>query len=815
MRILLKLLFLIIILVIVGLIALPFVVDPNDYKQEISEQVEKATGRTLTLDGDIELSVFPWIALELGPLSLSNAKGFKAESFAKVDATQVRIKLMPLLSKQLEMDTVVLDGLVLNLEKNKAGKTNWDDLASPSTETKETTKTESPNNEPSSPALGAVSIAGVQLTNANILWSDASKAESFQLKDLNLTTDPLVPGKPTAVNMNFSLLSSKPKATANITLDTKVMVDLENQLYALTDLNFTTLAEGQDLPFSKADISLSGDLNADMVTQIVSIDDLSLKAKVNKEQQSIDATLSANIISKLKNQQTSLNALNLTAELIDPALPGGKADLKVTTDISADLQQETLTLSNLLVTVHDLLINSNINVSKLLSDNPNVAGNIEVQPFNLRQLANRLAIDLPPMADGSTLELVQVNTDFSASSKHFNAKQFDVTLDQSKLSGQFAVNNFAKPALSFKLVLDGIDADRYLPPASKEQVAPPASAAAAGATTLPLETLRQVNAKGTIDIGKLKISGTHSEKIHVEINADKGLIKLNPMSANLYEGQYKGNVNLDARGKALKLSIDENLKGVQAGPLLKDLSGDDKISGQVNANVKLSGNGATIEQIKQTLSGNGKFSFTDGALKGVNIAESIRKAKAAFKGETLPPSGEPLQTDFSSLSGSFTVKNGIINNQDFITMAPLLRINGAGTVDLPKENINYALKVAIVGTSKGQGSAALDDLKGLTIPVKVTGTFDNPKPTVDLASMLKAKATEEIKTKAAETLKEKLGGDLGGLLGGVLGSQESEPAPIENATDETVTEPAQEAAPAKSIEDQAKDALKDKLRSFF
>ncbi|MDC9725186.1 MAG: AsmA family protein [Gammaproteobacteria bacterium] len=815
MRILLKLLFLIIILVIVGLIALPFVVDPNDYKQEISEQVEKATGRTLTLDGDIELSVFPWIALELGPLSLSNAKGFKAESFAKVDATQVRIKLMPLLSKQLEMDTVVLDGLVLNLEKNKAGKTNWDDLASPSTETKETTKTESPNNEPSSPALGAVSIAGVQLTNANILWSDASKAESFQLKDLNLTTDPLVPGKPTAVNMNFSLLSSKPKATANITLDTKVMVDLENQRYALTDLNFTTLAEGQDLPFSKADISLSGDLNADMVTQIVSIDDLSLKAKVNKEQQSIDATLSANIISKLKNQQTSLNALNLTAELIDPALPGGKADLKVTTDISADLQQETLTLSNLLVTVHDLLINSNINVSKLLSDNPNVAGNIEVQPFNLRQLANRLAIDLPPMADGSTLELVQVNTDFSASSKHFNAKQFDVTLDQSKLSGQFAVNNFAKPALSFKLVLDGIDADRYLPPASKEQVAPPASAAAAGATTLPLETLRQVNAKGTIDIGKLKISGTHSEKIHVEINADKGLIKLNPMSANLYEGQYKGNVNLDARGKALKLSIDENLKGVQAGPLLKDLSGDDKISGQVNANVKLSGNGATIEQIKQTLSGNGKFSFTDGALKGVNIAESIRKAKAAFKGETLPPSGEPLQTDFSSLSGSFTVKNGIINNQDFITMAPLLRINGAGTVDLPKENINYALKVAIVGTSKGQGSAALDDLKGLTIPVKVTGTFDNPKPTVDLASMLKAKATEEIKTKAAETLKEKLGGDLGGLLGGVLGSQESEPAPIENATDETVTEPAQEAAPAKSIEDQAKDALKDKLRSFF
>ena len=68
MRILFKLIIFIVIFVIAGLIALPFIVDPNDYKQEISSQVEKATGRTLILDGDIKLSVFPWIALELGPL---------------------------------------------------------------------------------------------------------------------------------------------------------------------------------------------------------------------------------------------------------------------------------------------------------------------------------------------------------------------------------------------------------------------------------------------------------------------------------------------------------------------------------------------------------------------------------------------------------------------------------------------------------------------------------------------------------------------------------------------------------------------------
>jgi AsmA protein len=820
MRILVKLIIFIVIIVIAGLIALPFIVDPNDYKQEISDQVEKATGRTLTLDGDIGLSVFPWIALEMGPLSLSNAKGFKTEHFAKVEAAEIRIKLMPLLQKQLEMDTVILDGLVLNLEKDKAGKTNWDDLAGSDTAEKQTKETETKSSDGSAPALAAISIAGVKLTNANILWADASTSENYSLKNLNLTTDPLVPGEPTAVEMDFDINSVKPQAQAHINLNTKIMVDLENQQFALTGLEFTTQAEGKELPFSKADISLNGDINADMVKQLISIDNLSLAIKANKDKQEIDAKLSANVSSNLANQQTTLKAVNLTALINDPALPGGKAELNLTTDIAADMQQQTLTLSALVLELQDLLINGDINASKLLSDNPNFAGQIDIKPFNLRQLANKLAIELPSMADGSTLELVQVKTIFEGSTKHFNAKQLDVTLDQSKLTGQLAVNNFAKPAINFKLTLDEIDVDRYLPPVSEQEkpaaAAPPATTAAAGASELPLETLRQINVKGILDISKLKVSGTHSEKIHLEINAADGLIKLHPMSANLYQGQYQGNVSLDARGKTLKLAINESLKAVQVGPLLKDLSGDDKISGTANAQAKLTGNGATVDQIKQTLTGNGQFSFTNGALKGFNIAESIRKAKAAMKGEKLPASDAPLQTDFSSLTGSFTAKNGVIDNQDLLTMSPLLRINGAGKVDLPKEGIDYLLKVSIVGTTKGQDAADLADLKGLTIPVKITGTFDQPKPTVDIANLLKEQATEEMKAKVADKLEDKLGSDLGGLLGGVLGTKNSDTTPAESTSQSAESEPTQEQKPAqKAPAESTEDMLKNKLKDLF
>ncbi len=543
MRIVFKIIIFIVIIVIAGLIALPFIVDPNDYKQEISSQVEKATGRNLTLDGDIKLSVFPWIALELGPLSLSNAAGFKADSFAKVQQAEIRIKLMPLLKKQLEMDTIVLDGLVLNLEKNKAGKTNWDDLVANNEVTPDTTKKD---NAPSDdgPALSAISIAGVKLTNANILWSDATTDQTYQLQDFNLNTDPLVPGEVTALDMEFDVTSSKPQAQAHVKLDSKVMVDLDNQHYKLTDLNLTTQASGEELPFSETNLTLSGDINADMLKQLVTIDDLKLTAQAKNNKQSINADLSAQVSSNLATQQSTVKALVLNAEVLDPTLPSGKANINLTADVTADMKQQTMILSALVIDAYDVLINGDVKASKLLSDNPNFVGNIIVKPFDLRKLANSLKIELPIMADDSTLEMVQLTTEFEASPKHFNAKQLDLTLDQSKLTGNLAINNFAKPAFDFKLNLDEIDADRYLPPASKTEdvkvtaQAPAETSAPAAENQLPLEALRQINAKGTIDIGKLTISGTHSEQIHVEINATNGLINLSPMSANMYQGQY-------------------------------------------------------------------------------------------------------------------------------------------------------------------------------------------------------------------------------------------------------------------------------------
>jgi len=822
MRTFIKVIIAIIIIAIAALAALPFIIDPNDYKDEIAAQVEKTTGRKLTLQGDIELSVFPWIALELGPLSLSNASGFKAESFASVEAAEIRIKLMPLLKKQLEMDTIVLDGLLLNLETNKEGVTNWDDLTKTSDEVEQppSAESDSVSDEPSS-GLSAVKIAGIKLTNANVLWSDASKDENFQLRNLNLETDPLAPGDPTSLTTSFDLISSKPEVKAHIELESKVIVDLEKQIYALESLKLNTVANSSAMPLQQANLDLQADIHANMASELVTIQNLAINLQATGSEQNIDANIEGLIEANLASQQHSITNLVISADIEDKKLPGGKSKLDVTSNLIANLADETLQVNDLAIKFADLTMNGRILAEKILSDDLAYNGNIQVKPFNLRKLAEDLKIELPEMADNSTLELVQLSSEISGSKQSLNTKDLQLTLDQSQLTGQFGINNFEKPAYTFNLMLDQIDADRYLPPAKEEvedktakEVSTPASSAAGGSSELPLETLRDINAKGSLKIGKLKVSGINSENIVITIDAKDGLIKLSPLAAELYQGKYQGNVNLDARGDNLKLAVDENLQGVQAGPLLKDLTGNDRIAGTANANVKLNGSGKDIDAIKQSLNGNGAFSFTDGALKGINIAEAIRQAKAVLSGQKAAETNEPVQTDFSSLKGTFTANEGIVNNQDLELMSPLLRVTGAGDIDLPREVIDYAVRVSIVGSAEGQGGKTLEDLKGITIPVKITGSFDNPRPKVDLASVLKEQATGEIKAKAEEKLKEKLGDELGGLLGKKLGgdskSSTSDETTEEPATDEQTSDEADSAD-----EPSEEDLLKEKLKSLF
>ena len=220
------------VLLAVALIGVWLFVNPNDYKGRIARQVKTATGRELSLSGDIKLSVFPWVALELGPASLGNPAGFGAEPFVSLQHAALRVKLMPLLHKELVIGRIQIDGMDLRLKKNADGKGNWEGFGKQSKE------------EPAAAASGATALpdlAGVAIHASRISY------DTLTLSNLNLDIGAVAALKPVPITANFDVdrgpAASPLSVTAalNATLDTAAKhygldaVTLSGTLKAKTD----------------------------------------------------------------------------------------------------------------------------------------------------------------------------------------------------------------------------------------------------------------------------------------------------------------------------------------------------------------------------------------------------------------------------------------------------------------------------------------------------------------------------------------------------------------------------------------------------
>jgi AsmA protein len=154
----------VVLLILIALLAVTLLVDPNQFKSKIAAEVKESTGRELKLEGDIKLSVFPWVALKLGPASLGSPPEFKDTPFLSFNRAEVRVRLLPLLSKRLEVARIELDGLNLNLVKHPDGKANWqmdEDNGTPEAQPK-----------PAKSSGGTLdSIAGIAVTHGRVSYN--------------------------------------------------------------------------------------------------------------------------------------------------------------------------------------------------------------------------------------------------------------------------------------------------------------------------------------------------------------------------------------------------------------------------------------------------------------------------------------------------------------------------------------------------------------------------------------------------------------------------------------------------------------------
>jgi len=686
---LLGLVALVVVLIVAAVIVLPMFVDPNDYKEEIVKVVKDQTGRDLQIEQDLKLSVFPWVGVETGGVSLSNAQGFGDKPFAQINELGLRVKLLPLLGKRIEVDTLVLNGLNLNLARDKSGVSNWDDLAG-----KEEVKAQEPTQEKQASGPVAFKVEGVQLEDANITWVDEQAGQEYQLKDVRLVTGTLSPGVDVPVKAGLSLSSSAPK------------LDLDAEL--------------------RAEVNANDDFDRYLIS-----------------------------------------GLQLNLEGKGEGLPKGGMQLQAGADIDINLAEGVVDITGLKVDGPEVELTGQVSLSEM-NTSPRVNGNLVLAQTNVKRLAALFGSQLET-ADADALTKVSADIKLQQQGKVLKIDPLTVRLDDSTAKGFFHVLDPEGPVLRGKIDIDELNVDRYLPPAGEEQQA--SKPEEKNAETDPFEPLRKLDLEAEAGIGKLTVNKLNMQQVTVKVVNKKGVLTVKPMGAKLYGGEFTGATVINAAGKTPKIHAKKDLVGINIGPLLKDLTGQDRLLGKGEVRLDLRTVGVSEQEINRSLSGSASLKFADGAYKGVNLAQLIRGAGGLLGGGAEKGTGEEARTDFTSLSASADIKNGLITNKDLEAKSPLLRVSGNGQADLKSGSMDYLVTTELVPSLEGQGGETADKLSGVPIPVRIKGPFTDLSYTPDLEGVLKAQAEkqleskkEEVKAKVQEKLQDKLKGGLEGLF---------------------------------------------------
>ncbi|MEO8409615.1 MAG: AsmA family protein [Propionivibrio sp.] len=689
----------IVVLVVVAVGVLYALFDGEKIKSQLADTVMAQTQRKLEIAGPLELSVWPDVSIKLGQLTLSEPGG--KEQFLALDSARVAVAVMPLLSKQVQVQRVDVDGLKATLIKRQGGSLNIADLTGGTADQATPAKPEtdaSAGGEAATPIH--VDVAGVHVANASLTWRDEQSGATTTLSNLDLDSG-------------------------------RIQADSGAQTLTLDQLSLAaqgkTGADNFDVKLEVPKLSMSPD-------QSVS-ETLSLTTKLTGSDRQVVAKL---VLSSIEGSRKALQIGKLALDVDGKA---GESTLKAQLDspVRADLAAQTLVLEKL-------------------------AGSVEVANPQMPMKQLKLPLSGSVSADlAKQSAVVNLGTQF----------------DESKIALKLDVAKFAPLALGFNADIDTLNVDKYLPPKSATSAETPAAGGkvpapgtAAPEGKLDFSALKGLDVNGTLRIGALQASKLKLANLNAKIKIAGGRLDVAPLTVNLYEGKAAGSVVLDANGN--QLGVKQALTGISINPLMQDLADKDLLEGRGNVALDVTSRGDTVTAMKKALGGTASLNLKDGAITGVNLAQMLRdlKGKLGVAQDATQQAKAGDKTDFSELLATLKIAKGVAHNDDLAMKSPFLRLAGAGDIDIGEGRMNYLAKTSVVASSSGQGGKDLEQLKGLTIPVRVTGPFDALSYKLELGDLAKdmAKAKleekkEELKTKAEDRIKEELGGKLKGLFG--------------------------------------------------
>ena len=678
MKRLLLILLAIIILVPIAIAAwLALFFDANDYRDQISSGFKQSTGRDISITGDLKTSFFPWIGIETGALEVANAPGFGDMPLAAIEAAKIHLKLKPLFSGEVEMDTVVLDGVKANLVTLANGKTNWEFAGSKTAGDKSADKS-SGSTDDAGKALAALAIGGVQMNNASITWDDRKSATKLVMSKLNFETGAISFDSPIDASLNSDFAVNGNEMVGKITANTNIKLSKNLQQIKLSGLKVDVDSTGSLLEGGNLKSSFKSDIDVDLTAQQVSSDKIAY-------------------------------SVNLAGDIA----PVNPMEVTLESPMKINLASMVIDLPTMQYSIPGSSGTGSLNVSNLQSPMP-------------------------------TIKLT-LATD-----------KFDATPWMSAEAANASMNAAAQPESIEELLLALVSIHSASAAAKSEPV------------EIPSELIRQLDVDAGLTIGSFIMDTLQATDVTAQLNAKKGVVHIDPFSAKLFGGLSTGTIELDARADTPKFSLNETLSGVQIAQVMKYSMGQDAkdwITGTADMDSNLTTRGQDTAAMTQALNGTVNAKIKDGAFEGFSVRKMLQKANALLKGQPYVDDGSPNRTKILEMGTNTKLVNGVANSDDIKVLTPLADLTGSGSANLNTEQLNYSLKLALSSGISEIDRAEFKKLEGKSLPLKVSGNFDNPQFNIEMDKAAKQEVKQQAEKKLRKKFGEKYGKELDMLFG--------------------------------------------------
>jgi len=822
-----------VVVAVVGLAIFLLTFDPNAYKYKLEELVQERYHRTLAIDGEIELSLFPRIGLSVQGVSLSEVNS--ADTFASIESMRLAVAVWPLLSSNLVVDHVAINGFKARVVRDKSGHLNFEDLVGGGA-----ANTAAPAG-PATAAAGAmagaaqaiatggaaapnsmqIDIAGLDLQAGELQLQDEISGMAVAVTNLNANTGRVTYNQPFDVSLSARVEGGNPRVDANLTGQGLLTLDPLAQRFAAQKLDVRmdgnvlgteakSLAARGNLAFNGRTSSLDvagleivfqGDVpdpatpmkgvEASVVIPKLAIDPHKLQLQIEKLAMRAKGTLPGGPF-ELAADAPALN--------ISPSSATGQA---LTGRVRLQGLDASFGLNGISGNASELDIKE-IKLDSTLTQGERVVKAVFSSPatFNLWQRAIGLSamkgdvsITDPGLPKGSlqipVIGSMNANLQQDQAGAKINAVleggKFDLTADVKNLS--------EVPDITFALAVDTLDLDKLAPPvpvaapkapagdgkqgdAAKPAAKPAPAATPVADSAIDLSALVGPTANGTIKIGQLVVRGLKASELTAKLKLEKGKLDISTLTAALYGGKLGGTMSVNA-AEGNQVAAKMTLAGIAIGPLLSDLVQQSALTGTGSLALDLKTAGSNSYALTTGLNGGMQLRLRDGAVRGINIAQTLRELKAAFTGEASDPTlaaDQTRQTDFTSLEADLAFVKGVATVKRLDMASPLLRVSEGdpATIDFVQNTLNFVAKVRVVNTSTGQDGKDLEELKGITIPVLVSGPFAKLAYTVQWRDVAGAALKRGLEKKLKEAVEKKAGDSklapqLDKALKGILG----------------------------------------------